>query len=349
MSHIRIERLNKTFGGVRAVADIDLEIAEGSFVCFLGPSGCGKTTLMRMIAGLEQPSDGRILVAGADITRKRVHERNFAMVFQSLALFPHLNVADNVAYTLRMRGLPRAACEARVNQLLALVDLPDIGRRRVDELSGGQKQRVAIARALAQDPTLFLMDEPFSALDAKLRDHLQIEIRNLQKKLNITTIFVTHDQSEAMTIADVIVVMADGRIQQVGSPNDVYQRPANAFVAGFIGRSNLLPVEITGAQTVSWMGRPITLHAAGRGAAPDRRATLCARPENLALSVPDGASHELVAQVDLVREVGSEVEVYLRCADERLLASVPPASWERLQGRRELAVTFDPARCVVLQ
>jgi len=348
MSHLRIERLNKSFGSFRAVEDIDLEIAEGSFVCFLGPSGCGKTTLMRIIAGLEQPSGGRIMVRGADITRKHVHERNFAMIFQSLALFPHLNVADNIAYTLRMRGVPRMALEARVDELLALVDLPDIGRRRVDELSGGQKQRVAIARALAQDPTLFLMDEPFSALDAKLRDHLQIEIRSLQKTLNITTIFVTHDQREAMTIADVIVVMADGRIQQVGTPNEVYRRPANAFVAGFIGRSNLLPVEIADARTVSWKGRPITLHTTGRAAAADQHATLCARPENLALSVPDGANDALLAQIDLVREVGSEVEVHLRCAGERLLASITPAVWERLQGQRELAVTFDPARCVVL-
>ena len=348
MSHLRIDRLNKSFGSFRAVENVDLEIAEGSFVCFLGPSGCGKTTLMRMIAGLEQPDRGRILVQGADITHKRVNERNFAMIFQTLALFPHLNVADNVGYALRMRGLPKADREARVEELLALVHLNDIGRRRVDELSGGQKQRVAIARAIAQDPTLFLMDEPFSALDAKLRDYLQVEIRSLQKMLNITTIFVTHDQREAMTIADIIVVIADGRIQQIGTPNEVYQRPVNAFVASFIGRSNLLPVEVIDEHTVYWKGRPIPLHETRSTAAAAEQATLCARPEDLTLSVPDGATDQLIAHVDLVREVGSEVEVHLHCADERLLASVNPASWERLQGEQELTVTFNPARCALV-
>ncbi|HEY8358833.1 MAG TPA: ABC transporter ATP-binding protein, partial [Ramlibacter sp.] len=246
MSRLELASLSKSYGDTVAVRNVDLAIAEGQFVCFLGPSGCGKTTLMRMVAGLEQPTGGAILLNSKDITAQPTHRRNFGMVFQSLALFPHLDVAGNIAYSLKIRGMQKRYQDERVAELLSLVDLPHIGNRRIDQLSGGQRQRVAIARALAQEPRLFLMDEPLSALDAKLRDHMQVELRHLQQKLKITTIFVTHDQREAMTIADLIVVMADGQVQQVGSPKEIYSKPANAFVAGFIGQSNLLPVRVAG-------------------------------------------------------------------------------------------------------
>src|SRR5580704_3374331 len=218
---LEVRQLSKHYGSQRVVSDVSLTVPSGQFVCFLGPSGCGKTTLLRMIAGLEAPTSGRILINDRDITDTPVHERNFAMVFQALALFPFLNVEENIAYSLRFRTINAQQRHEMVRDLLALIKLPDIGKRRIEQLSGGQRQRVAIARALAQEPMLFLLDEPLSALDARLRDHMQVELRLLQQKLRLTTILVTHDQREAMTLADSIVIMAEGRVQQVGSPQEV--------------------------------------------------------------------------------------------------------------------------------
>src|SRR5215207_258619 len=226
MSGLVLDRLTKRFGAFAAVEDVSLSVAHGTFVCLLGPSGCGKTTLLRMIAGLEEPSSGRIVLDGSDITRLEAHQRDFGMVFQSLALFPHLTVRDNIAYPLRIRGAPAAEQRARVDELLALVHMPGFGDRPISKLSGGQRQRIAIARALARSPRLFLLDEPLSALDAKLREAMQVELRQLQRQLGITTIVVTHDQREAMTMADLIVVMHAGQIRQVGSPVEIYRRPS---------------------------------------------------------------------------------------------------------------------------
>ncbi|MCB1719832.1 MAG: ATP-binding cassette domain-containing protein, partial [Candidatus Competibacteraceae bacterium] len=197
------------------------------------------TTLLRLIAGLETPDQGQVLLDGKDLTATPAHQRNFGMVFQSLALFPHLNVADNIAYGLRLRGLDSARCRQRVEELLALVQLPGVAARAINQLSGGQRQRVAIARALALEPHVFLLDEPLSALDAKLRETMQVELRLLQQRLGITTIVVTHDQREAMTMADQVVVMSQGEVQQVGAPLDIYRNPQTTFVADFIGTSNL--------------------------------------------------------------------------------------------------------------
>ena len=202
MSGLVLDHLTKRFGALTAVDDVELAVAHGTFVCLLGPSGCGKTTLLRMIAGLEEPSAGRILLDAEDITRLDAHRRDFGMVFQSLALFPHLNVRENIAYPLRIRGAVWAEQRARVDELLDLVHLPGFADRAISQLSGGQRQRVAIARALARSPRLFLLDEPLSALDAKLREAMQVELRQLQRRLDITTIVVTHDQREAMTMAD---------------------------------------------------------------------------------------------------------------------------------------------------
>jgi len=349
MSRLDLVGLSKSFGEGYAVRDVDLAIAEGEFVCFLGPSGCGKTTLMRMIAGLQMPTSGSIKLNGVDITGEPTHRRNFGMVFQSLALFPHLDVAGNIAYSLKLRGMDKRFRGERVDELLELVDLPHIGSRRIDELSGGQRQRVAIARALAQEPRLFLMDEPLSALDAKLRDRMQIELRQLQRKLKITTIFVTHDQREAMTIADTIVVLAEGQVQQIGPHTEVYRRPANTFVAGFIGQSNLLPVEIADDGAVRWHDAHLPVDGVPGALRPGSSATLCVRPEDVALSLPDDTSPGLVGQVHFVREIGSEVEVHLRCADRDILAIVPPVTWETMAGAEHLAVGFDPGRSVVLE
>jgi len=238
MPELVLKGVTKSFGSVRAVEPTDLTFAEGELTALLGPSGCGKTTLLRMVAGLEPPSGGAILLSGRDITALPAHKRKFGMVFQSFALFPHLNVRENVAYSLVISGTPKAEAAKRADALLDLVKLGGYGDRRIGALSGGQRQRVAIARALAQEPEVFLLDEPMSALDAKLREEMQVELRLLQQRLGITTIVVTHDQREAMTMADQIVVMSAGRVEQKGPPKDIYHSPENAFVADFIGKTN---------------------------------------------------------------------------------------------------------------
>src|SRR5918996_4656006 len=253
---LRLQGLVKRFGEVKAVAGVDLELPPGKLISFLGPSGCGKTTLLRLIAGLEQPTEGRVFLDGRDLTDLPPHARDVGMVFQTLALFPHLNVAGNVAYGLRIRGADRGTMSRRVEELLSLVDLPGLGSRRIMQLSGGQRQRVATARALALEPRLFLLDEPLSALDANLREQLQVELRLLQQQLGITTIMVTHDQRESMTMSDLVVVMNAGRIEQVGGPLDVYRRPGSPFVAGFIGRTNLLRGEAAPAAAADLAARP---------------------------------------------------------------------------------------------
>ena len=240
MGTLALRDIRKDYGEMRAVEDVTLEFPEGGLTALLGPSGCGKTTLLRMIAGLEVPTGGTITVGGRDITRLPAHKRKFGMVFQSFALFPHLSVRENVAYALTIAGTSRGEAARQADRLLDLVQLSGYGDRRVGQLSGGQRQRVAIARALAQEPEVFLLDEPMSALDAKLREEMQVELRLLQQRLGITTIVVTHDQREAMTMADRIVVMSNGKVEQAGTPQEIYQQPATGFVAGFIGRANFM-------------------------------------------------------------------------------------------------------------
>ena len=247
---LQLRHVRKEFGAFIALEDIDLEVHAGEFLCLLGPSGCGKTTLLRIIAGLEVQTSGTILQAGRDISRLPPMERDYGIVFQSYALFPNLSVADNVAYGLVNRKVARAQREARVKELLAMVGLPDSGNKFPAQLSGGQQQRVAIARALATSPGLLLLDEPLSALDARVRVRLRGEIRGLQQRLGVTTILVTHDQEEALTMADRIVVMKDGAIEQIGSPTDVYLRPATPFVADFVGKTNLLPAKRSGERRI---------------------------------------------------------------------------------------------------
>ena len=238
MSGLVLKGIVKKFGSVTAVEQTDLTFAEGQLTALLGPSGCGKTTLLRMIAGLEAPSLGTLHLGGRPITDLPAHKRKFGMVFQSFALFPHYSVRENVAYSLLIDGVAKAGALKKSDQLLETVQLSGFGDRRIGELSGGQRQRVAIARALAQEPEVFLLDEPMSALDAKLREEMQVELRLLQQRLGITTIVVTHDQREAMTMADQIVVMSNGRVEQIAHPQEIYHKPSNAFVADFIGKAN---------------------------------------------------------------------------------------------------------------
>ncbi len=243
---LALEGLTKRFGSVLAVDDIALTIEEGEFITLLGPSGCGKTTTLRMVGGYLSPTGGRILLDGTDITNEPPQRRNMGMVFQSYALFPHMSVRDNIAYPLKLRKWSRDRIGARVTEMLDLVRLPQIERRYPAELSGGQQQRVALARALSFSPRMLLMDEALGALDAKLREYMQLEIRRIQQELRITTIHVTHDQDEALGMSDRVVVMREARIAQVAPPRALYERPASAYVADFVGRINLLPARVVG-------------------------------------------------------------------------------------------------------
>ncbi|MFF5284610.1 ABC transporter ATP-binding protein [Streptomyces sp. NPDC013171] len=240
---IRLTGLRKTYGRTEAVAGVDLEIADGEFFSMLGPSGSGKTTVLRMIAGFEAPSAGTVELAGRDVTRLAPFERDVHTVFQDYALFPHMTVEQNVAYGLKVRGVPRAERLVRARAALAQVGLDGLGKRRPAELSGGQRQRVALARALVGRPRVLLLDEPLGALDLKLRERMQVELKEIQREVGITFVFVTHDQEEALTMSDRIAVFHQGRIEQVAAPAEIYERPATPFVAGFVGTSNLLTGE----------------------------------------------------------------------------------------------------------
>ncbi|RAM49688.1 sulfate/molybdate ABC transporter ATP-binding protein [Mastigocladus laminosus UU774] len=238
---IVVENVSKQFGSFQAVDQVSLEIKSGSLVALLGPSGSGKSTLLRLIAGLEMPDSGRIILTGKDATNQSVQERNIGFVFQHYALFKHMTVRQNVAFGMEIRKLPKAKVKARVEQLLELVQLSGLGDRYPSQLSGGQRQRVALARALAAEPNVLLLDEPFGALDAKVRKDLRAWLRRLHDEVHVTTVFVTHDQEEAMEVSDEIVVMNKGRVEQVGTPADIYDHPATAFVMSFIGPVNVLP------------------------------------------------------------------------------------------------------------
>ncbi len=268
-----LDRLTHRFGAAVAVDALSLDVQPGEFLTLLGPSGCGKTTTMRIVAGFEQPQSGRVLIDGKDVTGTAPGKREVGMVFQNYALFPHLTVAANIAFGLKQRSVPAAARTARVTELLELIQLAPMRDRYPAQLSGGQRQRVAIARAIAHPPRILLMDEPLGALDQKLREAMQLEIRALQRKLGITTVYVTHDQNEALTMSDRIVVMREGRIEQAATPHDIYHRPATRFVAFFVGRINLLPAGLTAASI------PAT-QAAG---------TIGIRPEALRILPPDKA------------------------------------------------------------
>jgi len=347
MSDLSLRALCKSFGSLRAVDEVTLDIPEGQLVCLLGPSGCGKTTLLRLIAGLEEASAGRILLGGADLTGVPCHRRDFGMVFQSLALFPHLDVAGNIAYPLRLRGVPAARRHERVRELLELVRLEGLGTRRIHQLSGGQRQRVAIARGLAIDPQVFLLDEPLSALDANLREHMQMELRQLQQRLGVTTIVVTHDQKEALTMADLVVVLSEGRVQQVGAPMEIYRDPANAFVAGFIGTSNLLPCRLGADRSVEIAGRRIALAAEDRIRAEPGAATLSVRPEDVALHA-DPAEGEIEGRVNFIRELGESVQIVLQAAGQEVTASMAPRERPTVALGDAVGISLRPGGRVVL-
>jgi spermidine/putrescine transport system ATP-binding protein len=288
---VRLEKVTKRFGDFVAVEEADFGIAEGEFFSMLGPSGCGKTTTLRMIAGFEQPTGGRILLQGRDVSHTPPHKRDVNTVFQNYALFPHMNVFDNVAFGLRNRKIKESVVEERVTELLEVVRLPEFATRRPNQLSGGQQQRTALARALVNLPKALLLDEPLGALDLKLRQVMQLELKRIQREVGITFIFVTHDQEEALTMSDRIAVMTQGRVDQIGTPTEIYSSPRTAFVAGFIGSANLLPVTVRSQAgedvTVdSDFGGQFDVPARGGRYAAGSSVTLMVRPERL---VPEGA------------------------------------------------------------
>ncbi|PWR24334.1 ABC transporter ATP-binding protein [Zavarzinia aquatilis] len=344
MSGLVLDHLVKRYGAFTAVHDAALRIPHGQFVCLLGPSGCGKTTLLRMIAGLDAPSGGRILIDDADITETPAHQRDFGMVFQSLALFPHLTVGENIAYPLRIRGKSKEDQRAAAERLLSLVRLPGVADRPVSKLSGGQRQRIAIARALALSPRLFLLDEPLSALDAKLREAMQIELKQLQQQLGITTIVVTHDQREAMTMADLVVVMSEGRILQAAPPVEVYRRPANAFVADFIGMTNLLPGTAAGAGRIAVGGGTLDVSDANIPA----DLVLSIRPEDVKIHESGEGANRLPGTVTFIRDLGASVEVRAEVAGQEIVAVTAPKHRPAVAAGATVSVEFPAEACVVL-
>jgi putative spermidine/putrescine transport system ATP-binding protein len=351
MAGLTLENINKNFGSVVAVRDVNLVLPDGRFVCFLGPSGCGKTTLLRLIAGLEKPSRGHILLDDEEITHTPAHKRNFGMVFQSLALFPHMSVGENVAYSLRVRKLDKATQRKRTADLLDLVQLSDLIDRHIAQLSGGQRQRVAIARALAIEPRLFLLDEPLSALDAKLREDMQLELRMLQQRLAVTTVLVTHDQREAMTMSDLVVVMGpDNRVHQMGSPLKIYRNPADTFVADFIGTSNLLSGSCMGAREVMVSGTCLQVAEMPDGMPLDTKVTVSIRPEEVhILPGTEQGDNRMHGRVSFVRDVGYSVEIYLDCNGLQIVSQSTPKGRPAVKQGDKATAVLPASACVVLR
>ncbi len=342
MSGLILNGVTKEFGNFTAVDHVQLSVPHGTFVCMLGPSGCGKTTLLRMIAGLDLPTGGSIVLDGEDITAVPTHKRNLGMVFQSLALFPHLSVGENIAYPLRIRGVAREQQVKRVEELLAMIHLPGYADRPVTKLSGGQRQRVAIARALAISPKLFLLDEPLSALDAKLREAMQVELRKLQQQLGITTIVVTHDQREAMTMADTVVVMNGGKIRQAAGPIEIYRKPADRFVADFIGSTNLMPLAVEGGR-VTVLGQSVPGLAVPGG---QTSATVSVRPEDVHLAAP--GEGRVTGRVTFIRDLGGVIETFVDVAGTEVIAVSTPRERPIVTVGQDVGIAIDPETAVVL-
>jgi putative spermidine/putrescine transport system ATP-binding protein len=352
MSFLSLSGVKKQFGSFTAVEDFTLHAEKGEFVSFLGPSGCGKTTTLRMIAGFEQPTVGQIVVNGEDITYQPPNRRNVGMVFQAYALFPNMTVAQNIGFGMKVRHRPKKEIEKRVGELLALIHLEDRGGRYPYQLSGGQQQRVALARALAIEPQLLLLDEPLSALDAKIRIALRAEIRQIQRQLGITTVYVTHDQEEALSLSDRIVVMNEGRIEQVGTPFEVYNFPTTSFVASFVGTLNSLPGRVIDAPT----GRLAVGGGEIRSATPVTRVNgdqvlIAIRPEMISLGEGGEGENQLPAFIDDVSFLGAVVRIRVRLADGSSTLHVDTFNNPHLavpSHGSPITISFPPEGCLVL-
>ncbi len=349
MAEIRFERLGRRFGGVEAVRDLTLDIGARDFLVLLGPSGCGKTTALRMLAGLLPPTTGRILVDGRDITHEPAKRRDLAMVFQSYALYPHLTVARNIAFPLSLRRTPKAEIARRVREAAEMLQLTDLLDRRPRELSGGQRQRVALGRAVVRRPAAFLMDEPLSNLDAKLRTATRVELSELHRRLETTFVYVTHDQVEAMTMATRIAIMNQGVLEQVGTPTEVYDEPASAFVAGFIGSPpmNLLEGSVTAENGVMTARGPGWRAPMFIGADERREILLGVRPEDLRVDptvADDGNRAVFDATVTTLENLGSEEIAVCRTGERGAVIAVRGPRPLGLRPGSSLRLSADPAR-----
>ena len=351
-SILRVEDIHKQFDTVEALSGVSLDVARGEFLTLLGPSGCGKTTTLRIIAGLEQPDMGRVLLDGKDVTAWPPERRNVNTVFQNYALFPHMDVFSNIAYGLKLKRTPRDEIARRVDEMLELVQLPGYGKRMPSQLSGGQRQRVAIARAIVNDPAILLLDEPLGALDLQLRRQMQIELKRLQQHLGITFIYITHDQEEALNMSDRIGIMNAGKIEQIGSPDDIYERPATRFAAEFIGQTNLIEATVCGtgaddALQLRFAGG--TVCAVGK-ARPGEVLTLSVRTERVRYGEASRYGFDLRAQVKAHSYSGGMLRTTLALPDgQELIVSGVGGSDRRTPVGTQVQVFWDPACAAIVE
>ncbi|MCF2570679.1 ABC transporter ATP-binding protein [Brevibacterium sp. UCMA 11754] len=359
LQHLEVQGVKKVFGNNTAIERLDLSVRKGEFLSLLGPSGCGKTTLLRMIAGFEAPTDGAILLSGKDIVSLPPHRRPVNTVFQSYLLFPHMNIADNIAYGLKQAKTPKSEIAERVREVLALVQMEDFAGRKPEQLSGGQQQRIALARALVNRPQVLLLDEPMSALDRKLREEMQLELKRLHTRLDTTFVFVTHDQDEALAMSDRIVVMYNGVIQQIGSGEDIYSNPVNGFVAGFIGKQNFVPAEVTEIngstatlrtanavmETPTLDIRPASASGTASTLSVGDKVRAAIRPERMRVAPAgtDGlAANSARGRVLSVSFLGDVIQYMLVAGDnDELLARVPAAGNEVLAADAEVDLSWN--------
>jgi putative spermidine/putrescine transport system ATP-binding protein len=352
MALLEIENLSKTFGTNTVLHQFDMQIERGEFITFLGPSGCGKTTVLRMIAGFETPTRGSIKLGGRDVTYVRTRQRKVGMVFQSYALFPNMTVADNIGFGLKVLRRPQAEIKARVEEMLALIKLPKLADRYPWQLSGGQQQRVALARALASKPQVLLLDEPLSALDAKIRVSLREDIRSLQRELGITSIFVTHDQEEALSISDRIVVMNEGRVEQIGTPSEIYNFPRTRFVASFVGTLNLLSGQVVDPASgrIVVGGQELRTSHALNSSDTGKQRTLAVRPEAIVLEAPANGRNTFAATVEEVNFLGAVVRIRTRVEQSVISLDVFNDPNRRLPERGQpVALGFSHENLLVLE
>jgi multiple sugar transport system ATP-binding protein len=351
MAEVSLHKLNKKFDTTHVVKDVDLQIRDKEFMVFVGPSGCGKTTTLRMIAGLEAITAGEIRIGNTVVNEVPPMDRDIAMVFQNYALYPHMSVASNMAFGLKMRKFEKGEIEKRIKNAASILGIEELLHRKPRQLSGGQRQRVALGRAIVRDPAVFLFDEPLSNLDAKLRVQMRVELKKLHERLAVTSVYVTHDQVEAMTLGDRVVVMKDGVVQQVGEPLELYNTPANRFVAGFIGSPAMNFADVTLAENG---GHPVAEAPGLRIVLPDalaararakvgRKATLGIRPEDIHLAgVADSADHCFEASVEVVEQLGSEILLDTRVGAATIVASVDPMI--KVRSHDKLKLALNPAR-----
>ncbi|MDC7677011.1 ABC transporter ATP-binding protein [Asticcacaulis machinosus] len=349
-SSVRLSAVTKSFNGTDVIKGVSLDVKKGELVVFVGPSGCGKSTLLRLIAGLETPTSGEIVIADKDVTYAHPSKRGVAMVFQSYALYPHMTVEDNIAFALKIQGRPKAEIRAKVHEVAEILQLDHLLQRRPKALSGGQRQRVAIGRAIVREPDVFLFDEPLSNLDASLRGQMRVEIARLHRKLGATSVYVTHDQVEAMTLADKIVVLRAGLVEQVGSPMTLYRHPANLFVAGFIGspRMNILPATYAGATSdsvrIQTAQGSLIIPRKDVSKPTSDKIQLGLRPESLSLAAP-GAEAHLTGYVTLIERLGGETFAYVALKEFECEPIIIKLDGETaVHNHQEVALTIDLKR-----